>query len=408
MGTDSLYYIMDYSGNYYRTNQADQLVTAAGAQEAQIFTFAQANRRIGAGKKAAFYCMIPMENETEQEEKHDQDAEQEQSVSPVKELTYDEVEEQVEKNVFSYDLSEMDWAEYLTHFTYIVAGIGKYRDEINRKLSDIDKKICDVLHYIELCETDDQEAVDLVELLRVCRENRREIKDELTRVEYFQINLGTSANEGKARQALKSIQGLDTRKYKPRKFDELFKNCTLKDRRLQKEDLSVAETKNVIKKHHYINEGGEETMTEERNYTPFDGKQNDWISFARQQAEFYRNAEQYITNIQLDIDEIDDEIEAILLQTEDANYNVAQGYKVFKRLKELRIERKEKEKELDCLYALTNTIDCPSLAGVCEESLAEIEDIMDVQPANDSTDIFEEDAEQEEIHVVKNINEMAG
>lgn len=35
-------------------------------------------------------------------------------------------------------------------------------------------------------------------------------------------------------------------------------------------------------------------------------------------------------------------------------------------------------------------------------------DIMNVQPANDSTDIFEEDAEQEEIHVVKNINEMAG
>ena len=23
MGTDSLYYIMDYSGNYYRTNKAD-------------------------------------------------------------------------------------------------------------------------------------------------------------------------------------------------------------------------------------------------------------------------------------------------------------------------------------------------------------------------------------------------
>ena len=408
MGTDSLYYIMDYSGNYYRTNQADQLVTAAGAQEAQIFTFTQANRRIGAGKKAAFYCMIPMENETEQEEKRDQAAEQEQPVSPVKELTYDEVEEQVEKNVFSYDLSEMDWAEYLTHFTYIVAGIGKYRDEINRKLSDIDKKICDVLHYIELCETDDQEAVDLVELLRVCRENRREIKDELTRVEYFQINLGTSANAGKARQALKSIQGLDTRKYKPRKFDELFKNCTLKDRRLQKEDLSVVETKNNIRKHNYKNEGGEETMTEERSYTPFDGKQNDWISFAKQQAEFYKNAEQYITNIQLDIDEIDDEIEEILLQTEDANYNVAQGYKVFKRLKELRIERKEKEKELDCLYALTDTIDCSSLADVCEESLAEIEDIMEVQSSNNNADISEVENEQEEIHVVKNINELAG
>ena len=149
-------------------------------------------------------------------------------------------------------------------------------------------------------------------------------------------------------------------------------------------------------------------MTEERSYTPFDGKQNDWISFARQQAEFYRNAERYITNIQLDIDEIDDEIEEILLQTEDANYNVAQGYKVFKRLKELRIERKEKEKELDCLYALTDTIDCSSLADVCEESLAEIEEIMEVQSSNNNADISEVENEQEEIHVVKNINELAG
>lgn len=30
MGTDSLYYIMDYSGNYYKTNQTNQLVAVAG------------------------------------------------------------------------------------------------------------------------------------------------------------------------------------------------------------------------------------------------------------------------------------------------------------------------------------------------------------------------------------------
>lgn len=52
MGTDSLYYIMDYSGHYYRTNQADQLVAVAGEQEATVFTLAQANRHIGVGKKA--------------------------------------------------------------------------------------------------------------------------------------------------------------------------------------------------------------------------------------------------------------------------------------------------------------------------------------------------------------------
>ena len=92
-------------------------------------------------------------------------------------------------------------------------------------------------------------------------------------------------------------------------------------------------------------------MAEERSYTPFDGKENDWLSFARQQAEFYRNAGHYITNLQIDIKEIDAEIENILLGTEDANCNVAQGYKVFKRLKELRLRRRQKRKNLTaCMH----------------------------------------------------------
>ena len=212
MGTDSLYYIMDYSGHYYRTNQAEQLVAAAGEQDATVFTLAQANRHIGVGKKASFYCMVPIEEQTE--------SITDEVVSPIKELTYDEVTEPVEKKVASYDLSEMDWAEYLTHFTYLVEGLKDYKEELMKKHSDIDQKICDVLHYIELYETDENEAADLVELLRVCRENRRDIKDELQRIEYFQNNFGTSANVTKAKQALKCIKGLETRKYKPRKYEE--------------------------------------------------------------------------------------------------------------------------------------------------------------------------------------------
>ena len=190
MGTDSFYYIMDYSGNYYRTNQADQLVAVASEQDATVFTFAQANSRIGIGKKSAFYCMIHIEEdvadtgiESDGESKADVEVQEkiepeaDDYISPVKELTYDELTEEVEKNVSSYDLSEMDWAEYLTHFTYLVNGIKDYRDELAKKHSDVEQKICDILHYIELCETDDDEAVDLVELLRVCRENRRDIKD---------------------------------------------------------------------------------------------------------------------------------------------------------------------------------------------------------------------------------------
>ena len=212
----------------------------------------------------------------------------------------------------------MDWAEYLTHFTYLVEGLKDYRDELSKKHSDIDQKNCDILHYIELCETDDNEAADLVELLRVCRENRRDIKDELQRIEYFQNNLGTNANAAKAKQALKCIKGLETRKYKPRKYEELFENCVLKDRRLQREDIyeTVYNSQNTKQRYSieptFNDKGGEETIVQERNYTPFDGKENDWVSFAKQQAEFYRNAGQYITNLQIDIKEIEAEIEDIM------------------------------------------------------------------------------------------------
>mgnify|MGYP006877569006 FL=1 len=407
MGTDSLYYIMDYGGHYYRTNQADQLVAAAGEQEATVFTLAQANRHIGVGKKASFYCMVPIEEQTE--------SITDEVVSPIKELTYDEVTEPVEKKVASYDLSEMDWAEYLTHFTYLVEGLKDYKEELTKKHSDIDQKICDVLHYIELCETDENEAADLVELLRVCRENRRDIKDELQRIEYFQNNFGTNANVTKAKQALKYIMGLETRKYKPRKYEELFENCILKDRRLQRDDISEAIHGSSDKKQRYSEEptfeekDGEDTMTEERSYTPFDGKENDWLSFARQQAEFYRNAGQYITNLQMDMKEIDAKIEDILLETEDANCNVAQGYKIFKRLKELRLEKKAKNRELNCLYALTDYIDCQSLADVCEDNLAEVERITGEPEHIEVTKMKPAADEQEEnMYAAENIEDMVG
>lgn len=429
METDSLYYIMDYSGHYYRTNKANQLVAVAGEQDATVFTFAQANSRICVGKKAAFYCMVPIEENVEDMSREvsgsdeisdnfsalpveEQEENNDEYVSPIKELTYDEVMEPIEKNVASYDLSEMDWAEYLTHFTYLVEGLKDYRDELSKKHSDIEQKICDILHYIELCETDDNEATDLIELLRVCRENRRDIKDELQRIEYFQNSFGTNTNVTKAKQALKSIKGLEKRKYKPRKYEELFENCILKDRRLQRDDIHGTVHISSDTKQRYSVEptfdekDGEVTMVEERSYTPLDEKENDWVLFARQQAEFYRNAGQYIINLQIDIKELDAEIENILLEIEDANCNVAQGYKVFKRLKELRLKKKAKIKELNCLYALTDYIDCESLADTCEDNLAEIEEIMEIEiPEHSEVTKMQpvDNGQEENMHIVEDM-----
>lgn len=65
IGTNSFFYIMDYSGNYYRTNKSDQLVVASGREEAEIFTLKDANSRTSVGRKSHFYLISPVEEREE-------------------------------------------------------------------------------------------------------------------------------------------------------------------------------------------------------------------------------------------------------------------------------------------------------------------------------------------------------
>lgn len=51
MGTDSLYYIRDYSGNYYRINNVNELVAVRNETDATVFNYDQARSYIGTGKK---------------------------------------------------------------------------------------------------------------------------------------------------------------------------------------------------------------------------------------------------------------------------------------------------------------------------------------------------------------------
>lgn len=91
MSTDLLYYIMDYSGNYYKINKENQLVVAASEKEADVLTFEQANRRVGVGKKSLFYFIIPVENISV--EKDGMDTNQ----SSAKNLANKEIQEPIKK-----------------------------------------------------------------------------------------------------------------------------------------------------------------------------------------------------------------------------------------------------------------------------------------------------------------------
>ena len=113
-----------------------------------------------------------------------------------------------------------------------------------------------------------------------------------------------------------------------------------------------------------------------RKETIYDTKMNDWIVFAREQLDFYQNIPQYMINLQVELDTIDSAIEEALIQIEDANYNVAQGYKAFKELKDLRNGRKEKQRELQCLKIITEGIDCMAMQEIYQNSVSAMDDIF--------------------------------
>ncbi len=389
VGADGFYYIMDYSGNHYRVDSQNQLVVVKDETEATIFSLADANKRIGAGAKSRFYftAPVPMEETdatTPAIKEVTEEKVKEPKISVAKELAEGEVSDFVEKTISEYDLSSIDWKEYLLHFAYIVAGLKDYRESLVKAESDIDLKICDILHYVELCEMSDEEAAALMELLRVCREKRRDIKDEIIKVDAFQRTLGTSMNAAKAKEATKAIAGLETRKYTPRRFAELFEGGIMQmptsgrkphERRKETVEEAIEETMEETKELQEYHE--EETQMEYiRKETVFDGKDNDWMAFGRAQAEFYQNAEQYIINLKLDMEEIDNAIWDLMQEIEVSNCNVTQGYRLFKRLKDLRLERKQKERELECLYILTEHFDVRALAEECECNLAELENYL--------------------------------
>ncbi|MBQ4283166.1 MAG: hypothetical protein IJB96_04480 [Lachnospira sp.] len=244
------------------------------------------------------------------------------------------------ESVLQYDMSKLDWEEFLTHFTYVIESLANYKSSLVEAQSDVDLRICDILHYIELCDVSDDEAARLVDLLRECREHRRIVKDEIICVDTFQKTVGTSGNVAKAKEALKAIKGLENRIYAPRKLSELFENSTMRIPKTDKKHRQEPSVTQMDENEVVFDIGIAGKETEEMEYIRkcmvFDGRDNDWMAFAVQQAEFYRNVNQYIINIKLDIEDIEQEIADLMYENDSSNCNVTQGYKMLKHLKELR------------------------------------------------------------------------
>lgn len=92
--------------------------------------------------------------------------------------------------------------------------------------------------------------------------------------------------------------------------------------------------------------------------------------------------------------EIDSQKEDTMIMLEDANFNVAQGYKVFMQLKELRNLKKEKQKEYDCISVLTNGLSIGEVSDQAYYAVKDMEEILEVTKNEDFEEVSEEEIEE--------------
>ncbi len=216
MGTietlSKMFFIMDSSGNYYRLDSDNQLVVADGKEDAIFFTYEDADMRIGSGKRSHFYqivqaaestgvsdddkesdftggsadretecetVMLSPEDDSEKdlgtkadsmigmedagkEAKDSLDTDCRETVDetgnePKHDAGMSDGEETPLKRWSSEglaDLSGIDWLMYLQNFSYIVANIREYREQVNAELSKVEKTLCDLLHFVEFFDPD--------------------------------------------------------------------------------------------------------------------------------------------------------------------------------------------------------------------------------------------------------------
>ncbi len=107
----------------------------------------------------------------------------------------------------------------------------------------------------------------------------------------------------------------------------------------------------------------------ETNVTEVEQETPDIFQHMGQQLRFWQDIEVRISLIKAEIARLDDEINSVLNYIEDTHYNVAQGYKVYKVLRNKQMERKALVKEVACLESMIAHVDTEKLVQAFQESI---------------------------------------
>lgn len=207
---DKIYYIADTYGCYYGFNHENKLIQVSDKSKASKLTFLKANNVLqNMIKPSNRYQFILV------------DASNEESNTEVLSI----IQKREWKDTRFDDL-DTDWQTCMEDILSFVSQLQQYKNNLSYMFSQVDKEICDIMHYIEFNNLDAANGYKIYKMLRGCRLRRRKIKDEDIKVSAAIQAIGGIDLQEKLRTCITQIKGLENRIYQPRVLNELFENAS--------------------------------------------------------------------------------------------------------------------------------------------------------------------------------------
>lgn len=113
----------------------------------------------------------------------------------------------------------------------------------------------------------------------------------------------------------------------------------------------------------------EVTSVQEQEVVEEPQKTTTIFQYMGEQLRFWQDIGVKVSLIKTEIMRLDEEINSIMNCIEETNYNAAQGYKVYRVLRDKQLERKMLMKEIICLEAIMEHVDTEKMVQAFQESM---------------------------------------
>lgn len=135
----------------------------------------------------------------------------------IKQISHEEVKSNTE--TVSVAANIQYWVDKVSGLNGLAAEALHRKEELINQLSEVDKELCDINHYIEFCNLNAAQGYKAYKMIKDRRMKRRSIKNEL---DVLNMILGKKLSESVTNEITNAVLGMDKRIYEPRVLNELF------------------------------------------------------------------------------------------------------------------------------------------------------------------------------------------